>query len=150
MATQYYDNDPSIVEHVFREVKLQIEAKYGRVNEARTREMLYVVMKDKGSISFYTALSRAKTVVKVPETERSKYHSFGVRYFKHPDVHKSGRKKAPRPSEPAPTNWGAIKYLCSKEVLARAVETHENVISPDGEDLDWSPEYEGPKWDNET
>jgi hypothetical protein len=150
VATQYYDNEPFIVEHVFREVKLKVEAKYGTINEARTREMLYVVMKDQGSNSFTTALSRAKTVVRVPEAERSKYHSFGVRYFKHPDVHKSGQKKAPRLSEPAPTNWDMIKYLCSKEVLARAIETHEDIISPNGEDLDWSPDYEGLKWHNET
>ena len=139
MATQDTGNEPYIVETIFKEVLKEVEAKFGSVNEARARRMLFVIMNDKSSTSFHTSLSRAKTVVHVPEIERARYHSFGVRYFK-----KIPSKKASGKKEPAdPTNWGLISHLCADEQHARAVEAGEDRLSPD-----WSPEYTGPTGDD--
>ena len=139
MATTYQDdNEPFIVEAIFKEVLQEVEAKFGPVNEARARRMLFIIMNDKSSSSFHTSLSRAKTVVHVPEIERARYHSIGVRYFK-----KIPRKRTTAKVSAKETNWGLISHLCAREQHQLAVDAGEDRLSPD-----WAPEYTGPTDDD--
>lgn len=133
------DNGPPIVESVFREVITEVETKYGPIDEGRARRMLFIVMNDKDSNSFQTALSRAKTIVHVPEMERARYHSLGVRYFKRTNPKKPAAKKAAVDK----TNWDFISKLCALEQHERQSEAGEDRLSPD-----WEPVYEGETWED--
>ena len=71
---------------------------------------------------------------------RSGYHSLIVRYAN--KMKRSKKKKTPEPP-PAPvdtTNWNEIQRLCAAEAPLRVHEAHEDIITPDGTDLDYQPE----------
>ncbi len=131
------DNGPFIIESLFSEVVAEVEAKYGSIDESRARRMLFLVMNDNSSNGFQTALSRAKTIVHVPEIERARYHSFGVRYFQRT----SSKKPKIKPVSVETKNWEHIKKLCLLEQPQRREEAGEDRLSPD-----WEPPYKDTVW----
>lgn len=107
MATQNRNDKPSIVVSAFTQAKAKAEEKYGLIDDKLSEELLFEVMNDSTSPNFPASLSEAKTTISVPDDERPKYHSFGVRYFNHPRV----RRRKPAAAKKAESKPGTDLFL---------------------------------------
>ena len=150
------DNDPNIVESAFSDAINKAEAKYGEINEEKARRIIFRVMNDTDSAQFITKLSRAKTLERVSESERARYHSCATIYFKDPRVsawrRRLGKAKVAISGSSLPNSPDSddieeeIQRRRKEEAWDMAKERNEHIIGPDGTDHDFSPDYMGATW----
>ena len=131
----------------------ETEAERGPVSIETAKKLLFTILELREanpSTSFYTALCRAKTVLGLPEADRSRYHSLATKYFKRITAARPKKKPAPAIT-PTPQGlglWKQIKILCEKESPAIREAANEHIINADGVDQDWSPDAEEcERWD---
>jgi len=160
VATQYYDNEPSIVENYFRPSFKAAKKLFPYTREDFARRAVFLLCEriqdnDRKEAyeqkSFHELKSMVISTLGVFGDDRSGYHSFLTRYSKLGGFKSFHSGKSMRVSEkPKETSayfehWGLISHLCAKEQLERAAEAGEDLLSPD-----WEPVYEGPTEDEWT
>jgi hypothetical protein len=143
MASRTFgDNEPFIISSIFLEVQQEVEIKYGRICTRRAESVLFAVMNDSSGATFWVKLSKAISRYHVAESERTKYHSFGTKYFKRVKKHFQSQetdRKYAQTSPTSETNWASSSRLCEQEQYEMKVSAGEDRLDPG-----WEPEYVGP------
>lgn len=149
MATQYqHDNEPFIVERVFDQVFDETETAHPAVSRKKAREIIFAMLERGWKKKEFPGVK--STIVReqvTDELSRPIYHSLVTKYFKRLATVRN--YKAETKTHLATEQWSNQLRACYRAESGRiAREANYHILSPDGEDAGWEPEYDGPIWDD--
>ncbi len=149
MATQQqYDNEPFIVERVFDQVFIETRTLYPTVSREKARKIIFAMLERGWRKKEFPGVKSIIVREQVSEElSRPIYHSLITKYFKRLAAVRNNKVEVR--TNLATEQWSNQLRACYRAETGRlAREANYHILSPDGEDAGWEPEYEGPVWDD--